>query len=66
MAIFSYKVAEHDYYTSMADKIKAITSEKGEGIDALRKMVEEYEETPAHEVPRLLPLRKDDPEVEEP
>jgi len=67
MAIFSYKVAEYDTYVKMADSIKKIASEREDGIEELKKMVEEYEDTSKHAVPRLLPPKKDEPpSIEEP
>ena len=68
MAIFSYKVAEYDTYVKMAESIKKIASEREDGIEELKKMVEEYEDTSKHAVPRLLPPKKqqDEPNIEEP
>ena len=68
MAIFSYKVAEYDTYVKMAESIKKIASEREDGIKELKKMVEEYEDTSKHAVPRLLPPKKqqDEPNIEEP
>ena len=68
MAIFSYKVAEYDTYVKMAESIKKIASEREDGIEELKKMVEEYEDTSKYAVPRLLPPKKqqDEPNIEEP
>ena len=72
MAIFAYKVAEYDTYVKMADSIKKIASEREDGIEELKKMVEEYEDTSKHAVPRLLPPKEErqdeqpPPSIEEP
>ena len=72
MAIFAYKVAEYDTYVKMADSIKKIASEREDGIEKLKKMVEEYEDTSKHAVPRLLPPKEErqdeqpPPSIEEP
>ena len=72
MAIFAYKVAEYDTYVKMADSIKKIASEREDGIEELKKMVEEYDDTSKHAVPRLLPPKEErqdeqsPPSIEEP
>ena len=43
----------------MADSIKKIASEREDGIEELKKMVEEYEDTSKHAVPRLLPPKEE-------
>ena len=61
------KVAEYDTYVKMAESIKKIASEREDGIEELKKMVEEYEDTSKYAVPRLLPPKKqqDEPNIEE-
>jgi len=67
-AIFSYKVAEYDTYVAMADSIKKIASEREDGIDELRKIVEQYEDQGknAFVVPRLLNSERKENSVQEP